>query len=181
MLGTVLNNYLLGKTIILVIAKCIDINLPYLYNNSRRKVMKKFKFISIIVTFILLFSLSACSFDLGDTSESESVSLVSYDVSNDYFATATFQKSTIVDASAEGDVTYKIIITSTCTVSLHEYTAEVSLYSKDKTLLEVKTVTIEEVISANTEFSFDFEVSGEVKLATKSVEVVYSGKTYEAL
>ena len=137
--------------------------------------MKKLKFISILLTFILLLSLSAC---LPANTASEAVE---YPVSNDYFATATFKKSTHIDVSNEGEKSYKIKITSTCTVSLCEYTARVSLYAKGNTLLEVKTVTVKENIGANVEFSFDFEVSGEVKLATKSVEVVFTGKTNEVL
>lgn len=106
----------------------------------------------------------------------------SYDVSNSHFSIATYKPRTYTNVSLQGgETTYKYVLTctSSCAVSLFEYTAVVEIFSSSNTLLETQTINNTKNINANTDFSFDVEVSKQVQLATSSVDVTFTGKSYD--
>lgn len=141
--------------------------------------MRKLKFISIIVLIFLLLSLVGCdAIGIGDTTKK------SYNVSNSYFSVALYEPHTYTSVNLQdGKTTYEYVFTctSSCTVSLYEYTAIVELYSSSNTLLETQTVNKLKSINANTVFSFDVEVSKQVQLETSRVNVSFTGKSYDKL
>lgn len=142
--------------------------------------MKKFKFlniISIIISFILLLSVTGC-----DTIETGDRPKKSYDVNNSYFSVATYEPHTYTNVNVQGGgTTYEYVLTcsSSCEISLYEYSAVVKLYSSSNALLGTQTVSKTKNINANTDFSFDIKVSKQVQLTTSSIDVTFTGKSYD--
>lgn len=139
--------------------------------------MKKFKFLNIIILFILLLSIAGC-----DTAEPKDEVKQSYDVGNSYFSVATYEPHTYTNVNLQGGgTTYEYVLTcsSSCEVSLYEYSAVVKLYSSSNELLGTHTVSKTKIINANTDFSFDIEVSRQVQLATSYIDVTFTGKSYD--
>lgn len=139
--------------------------------------MRKFKFLSIIISILFLLSIVGCN--SGETSDSEKKS---YDVSNAYFSTVTYEPHAYTTINVkDGGKTYKYVLTctSSCAVSLYEYSAVIKLYSSSNTLLGTQTESKTKNISANTDFFFDIEVSKQVQSTTSSIDVTFSGKSYE--
>ena len=64
-------------------------------------------------------------------------------------------------------------------ISLYEYSAVVKLYSSSYALLETQTVSETKNINANTDFTFDIEVSRQVQLTTSSIDVVFTGESHD--
>ncbi len=142
-----------------------------------KKMMRKFKFFNIIISIIFLLSITGCN-----SVETEDGIKKSYDVSNSYFSVATYEPHTYTNVNVQGGGTtyeYVLTCTSSCAVSLYEYTAVVKLYSSSNTLLETKTVSKTKDIFANTDFSFDVEVSRQEQLTTSSIDVTFNGKSYD--
>ena len=139
--------------------------------------MKKFKFLNIIISLILLLSITGCgSIETGDGLKK------SYDISNSYFSIATYEPHTYTNINLQGGGTtyeYVLTCTSSCEISIYEYSAAVKLYSSSNALLETQTVSKTKNINANTDFSFDIEVSRQVQLATSFIDVVFTGKSYD--
>lgn len=139
--------------------------------------MKKFKFLNIIISLILLLSITGCG-----SIETEDGLKKSYDISNSYFSIATYEPHTYTNVNLQGGGTtyeYVLTCTSSCEISLYEYSAVVKLYSSSNALLETQTVSKTKKINANTDFAFDIEVSRQVQLATSSIDVVFTGKSHD--
>lgn len=138
----------------------------------------KFKFLNIIIAIIILFSLSACSTTyFGGESYKKS-----YDVSNASFSLTSYEPHTYTNIDLQGGgATYKYVFTctSSCSVSLYKYTAIVKLFSDSNTLLHSQTITKNKEIHANEEFSFDIEVSKQIQLSTNSIDITFTGKSYD--
>ncbi len=141
--------------------------------------MKKFKFLSVFVSIIMLLLLSACTTNTINSNEKKS-----YDVSNSYFSPVTYKPHTYTTFNLKtGGTTYEYVLTCTtsCSVSLYEYTADVKLYSSSNTLLETKKISKSKSIEANNDFSFDVEVTKQIQTSTASIDVTFAGKSYDKL
>lgn len=136
-----------------------------------------------IVTFLFVVILGLCHVFTGcNLKNDSSYDNQNYEISNSYFSIASYEPHTYTTINLQGGgTTYQYVLTcsSTCTVSLYEYTAEVKLYSSNNTLLDTQIITKKKAISANTTFSFDVEVSRQIQLQTTSIDVVFSGKSNE--
>ncbi len=143
--------------------------------------MKKFRLLSIILSIVLMLSFTGCEI-LGDNEESDGESKKSYDISNSFFSVATYEPHTYTNVNVkDGGTTYEFVLTisSSCSVSLYEYKAVVKMYSESNRLLDKQTIDRTKTISANTKFSFNVTVPSTVQSSVSSVDVVFSGKSYD--
>lgn len=131
--------------------------------------------------FIFLFFITGC-----DPAGTEDIlknqsDVNSYVVSNSYFTAATYEPKTCTGVNSQGETTYWYVITctSSCEVSLYEYSAVVKLYSSSNTLLKTQTVSEVDNFNAYLKFSFDVSVSREEQLNTACINVTFSGRSYE--
>ena len=138
--------------------------------------MKKIRIIAIIMTFLMTTSLFACKSDTKNNAQ------VQYDVNNDCFSIATFEPRTYTTVDFKEEKTtyeYVLRIKSTCSVSLYEFTANIKIYSSNESILKTESIHQSKNISANNDFYFDIVVSEKVQTETKSVDVIFSGKSHD--
>lgn len=144
---------------------------------------KNFRLVQLVFLFVLLCSLmcvAGCT--LFENKKSGNNEKQSYNVAHKYFNYISFKPTTFTIANIkEGTTTYEyaISITSSCVVSLYKYQAEVALFSANGTEIYSESITKEQTISAQNEFSFDLIVGIDIQAQTSSVKVTYSGKSYE--
>ena len=139
--------------------------------------MKKplLKIASILLALLLTLSLAAC-FPLTNVDLSK---YLSYQVDNSYFEPVTYKPQTYTDIS-NGDTTYYYLfeITSSCSVDLYKFVAEVEIYSASSTLLDVKTINKTQDVAANEKFSFVVPVSSAIQSTASRIEVTFTGKSH---
>lgn len=139
---------------------------------------KFIKFAGLIAAIIIALSLFACE-TVYDPSKDESVVNL---INTAYFSKADFDRSrlTTVDVkSGESSYKYLISITSSCAVSLYEYTADVELLSVGGNVIGNETVSETAEIEAGEKFEFCFYVAESVYTDTRGVRVVFNGKSHE--
>lgn len=141
--------------------------------------MKKLLRIScLLFVCIFILGLSACGLFDNDLKEKKI-----YDVSNQYFSKATFEKHKLTSIGANGHqgsgTSYEVEIKSKCHVSLIEYTANVKLYSADNTLLETFDKSLEKEFSAKSEISFTNKITYDTYKSLDIIVVSWRGKSYE--
>jgi hypothetical protein len=109
--------------------------------------MKKtlLKIASVLLALLLTLSLAAC-FPLINVDLSK---YLSYQVDNSYFEPVTYKPQTYTDTS-NGTTTYNYVfeITSSCSVDLYQFVAEVEIYSASSTLLDGKTINKTQDVAA---------------------------------
>ena len=138
----------------------------------------KLNFFCILITIILLLSLSAC--DVNGKNNNDNVEPSEYSVTNAYFTKATYEPKTYTTVNVKnGQLSseYGFECTSSCSVSLFEYTAEMKLYSNTNALLNTETITKSTNIKANQDFSFDVKIPLQVQTNTSSIDIVFTGKS----
>ncbi|MDE6676814.1 MAG: hypothetical protein K2K12_03780, partial [Clostridia bacterium] len=141
--------------------------------------MKKIsRIVCLIFACVLAFGLFACGFN-----DNGSNKKILYDVNNQYFSKASFEKNILTSIGVNGHqgsgTSYEVKISSKCHVSLIRYTVNVKLYSADNTLLEEFDKTVEKDLSAKSEISFTNSISYETYQKLDKVVVTWSGKSYE--
>ena len=149
--------------------------------------MRKHKIFYVVILFILLFSISGCGITASDNDTDVVGSNVNnvktpYAISNAYFSLTTFKPYTFAKVNPKNGSTtydYGLTCTSSCSVSLLEYTAVVKLYSSSNKLLHTETINKSKTISSNTAFSFDVSVSKQIQEKTTSVDATFTGKSYD--
>lgn len=133
--------------------------------------MKKFNIFSIVVSIIVLLTFAGCQ-----------TNTPSVEVNNSYFSMATYEQNTYQNVGFNGaGITYQYALTctSSCSVSLYEYSAVVKLYSSSNELLETQKISKTENVNAHTYFSFEVIVSKQVQSDTAYIDAVFSGKTHD--
>ncbi len=136
--------------------------------------MKKFKInlLALILAFFTLFSFSAC------TEEKKE----SYTINTSYFSSVTFSPysySSVNVQTGAKEVVYALKFTTSCSVSLYEYSATVNIFSSSNTLLDCQTIKRTGSIDKHESFSFDIDVTEEIQLTVDYVDVIFTGKSYE--
>ena len=133
------------------------------------------KIASILLILAMLLSLTAC-FDLSYINWED---FLSYQVDNSYFSEATYTRQAYTDNDNGLTYQYAIKISSSCSVELYKFTADVEVYSASNTLLENKTVVVTEDIAANQVFTFAVQILNSTYSNAKSVKVSFVGRSYE--
>ena len=123
----------------------------------------------------MLLSLTACL----DLSYINWEDFLSYQVDNSYFSEATYTRQAYTDNDNGLTYQYAIKISSSCSVELYKFTADVEVYSASNTLLENKTVVVTEDIAANQVFTFAVQILNSTYSNAKSVKVSFVGRSYE--
>lgn len=131
----------------------------------------------LLALIIIMLSFAGCKMV-----ETSSGVKISYNVNNSYFSVLTYEPHTYTNVNLQGGGTtnkYVFTCTSSCSVSLYQYTAVVKLYSSSNELLDTQTIVNLKSIDSNTNFSFDINVSRQVQLMTSYMEISFSGKSYD--
>lgn len=137
-----------------------------------KKHVNIYRIIICILAFFSLCLVSGCS--LFESNED-------YDVSDEYFTCLSFERSTLADTNFQtGETSYEycIRVKSSCDVSLYKYHALVTLFSDDMPIFSGE-IDKEEDILADKSFEFDIVVGESVQLATRKIDVSYSGHSHE--
>lgn len=103
-----------------------------------------------------------------------------YTVSNEYFTKADFFKyeTSTYDTLKNSDYKrYWIKCSSSCSLSIFEYTVNITLYNSNNYILSRKKETVKENITNGYTFSLDIELSKQNYDNFSTAEVAFTGKT----